>query len=339
MADRMLEKVAKLLNQAENAATPEEAEAFMEKVQVLASANAIDLAVARAHQADKTKRETPEKRTVKIRDGWKERPLDKWLIELYLAIARTNDIECLIGGANYAVYPYGMPSDLDYAEALFTSVSVQMVQAADAAVKRGDHKERRRTWKQVREDIPDDERAWGDYVNPESYSSEKTYASTQEDHDHAVDRWGQNYADSYYPLPPKTRLVPYRDEHGQKVAEWKMVSAVDARVFRQSFYEGYIARLSSRLWEAKRKAQKEAGVDLTDASNETGVVLRSKALEVKEFLAVEVGDRKLGTYKEPESKDYTGLGENAGREAAANASLGLEHAMGASRRAAIGSDR
>lgn len=336
MADRMLEKVAKLLNQAENAATPEEAEAFMAKVQVLASANAIDLAVARAHQADRTKRETPEKRTVQIRDGWKERPLDKWLIELYLLIARVNDIQTLIGGGNYAVYPHGMPSDLDVTETLFTSLSVQMVQAADAAVKRGDHKEERRVYKQVREDIPNDERAWGEPVNPEAWSSNRYYAGSQESHDRQAERYGEDNAE---PLPPKTRLVPARDEWNAKIVEVRKVSAVDARVFRQSFYEGFIARLSSRLWEAKRKAETEAGVNRADASNETGIVLRSKALEVDEFMAVQIGDRKLGVHKGAESKDHTGLGHNSGRAAAAGASLGMSREMGASERAAIGSDR
>ena len=45
----MLDTLSKLLNQAENAATPEEAEAFFAKAQELATLHAISLAEARAH--------------------------------------------------------------------------------------------------------------------------------------------------------------------------------------------------------------------------------------------------------------------------------------------------
>ena len=62
MRGRMLDKVSKLLAKAENAGTPEEADAFMAKAMELATINNIDLAIARQHQAKKELAEEPEER-------------------------------------------------------------------------------------------------------------------------------------------------------------------------------------------------------------------------------------------------------------------------------------
>ena len=51
--DRTLERIAALLNQAENAGTEAEAAVFMEKAQALATLRGIDLARARSHTKGK----------------------------------------------------------------------------------------------------------------------------------------------------------------------------------------------------------------------------------------------------------------------------------------------
>lgn len=61
----MLERIAKLLNQAENAANEAEAAAFMEKAQQLATTYSVDLAKAR-HVTKSKERTLPEQRTVVI---------------------------------------------------------------------------------------------------------------------------------------------------------------------------------------------------------------------------------------------------------------------------------
>jgi hypothetical protein len=59
-----LDKIAALLAHAEGAGTEAERDAYMSKAQEIATTCAIDLEAARQHQADKTKREVPERRTI-----------------------------------------------------------------------------------------------------------------------------------------------------------------------------------------------------------------------------------------------------------------------------------
>lgn len=136
---KMLEKISKLLNQAENAGTPEEAATFMAKVQELATINGVDLAVARMHQANKEKAQEPEERRIQV-NPFTRRSNRKWFIELAMRIADVNDVKYLIGGGDYTLHAVGFPSDLDVVEALFAHLSVQMAMECDEALARGDNK-------------------------------------------------------------------------------------------------------------------------------------------------------------------------------------------------------
>lgn len=127
MAD-MLERVAKLLNQAENAGTEAEADAFMAAAQKLATVHSIDLARAR-HATMKKHRTVPEQRSVRIGMA-KARGLGT-LTDLYLGIAAANDLVCTIAHNKTYVYAVGFAEDLDVSEALFASLQVQMAKAAD----------------------------------------------------------------------------------------------------------------------------------------------------------------------------------------------------------------
>lgn len=324
MSDRLLDRIGKVLHQAENASTPEEAATYMAKAQELASANAIDLAIARAHQADKTKREEPTSRRITVDPySWRRSPSTKWKVELLHTIAVANDLQCLLG--THSVHAFGFPSDIDVTEALYNSLVIQMVSGADAALKRGDNKVKQRKIKRIREVIPEDEREWGGWDR----ETGRDYAASPEE----VERYGM-------PEPPKTRLVRARDAEGNLIYEEAEVSAVDGRVFRANFYEGFIARVSSRLWEAKRAARKAYDdAHSEDQSTEVGIVLRSKALAVDEALKAHVGDRKLGVYKEPETSQFSALGQVHGQKAAATATLGTEVRVGGGSTRAIGSDR
>ena len=62
----MLARIAALLRQAEGTDNQHEAEAFMAAAQRLATATSIDLAVARAHSAERTKSQMPVQRTITI---------------------------------------------------------------------------------------------------------------------------------------------------------------------------------------------------------------------------------------------------------------------------------
>ena len=124
----MLEKIAKLLNQAENAATEAEAAVFMAKAQQLATTHSVDLAHAR-HATKVKERTVPVQRTIHIGDRG-ARGL-RTLVDLYLGIAAANDITCTIAHNATKVYACGFAEDIDVSEALFASLLTQQAKAAD----------------------------------------------------------------------------------------------------------------------------------------------------------------------------------------------------------------
>ncbi|HEX2616635.1 MAG TPA: DUF2786 domain-containing protein [Flavobacteriales bacterium] len=127
MAD-MLERIAKLLNQAENAGTAAEADVFMAKAQELATIHSIDLARAR-HATVAKERTIPVQRTIHIGERG-SRGL-RTLVDLYLGIASANDITCTIAHNATKVYAVGFAEDIDISEALFASLQVQMAKFAE----------------------------------------------------------------------------------------------------------------------------------------------------------------------------------------------------------------
>ena len=143
-------KIGKLLNKAENAATPEEAAAYVGKAQFLAAKYSVDLAVARAAVAKGMKREEPTSRRIEVAEYRSK--TKKWMVELFLSIGRANDLRTDIGGGSTSVIPYGFASDIDVAEALFASLSIQMVEQANEWLAKGEYKnETQRKW---------DEKTW-----------------------------------------------------------------------------------------------------------------------------------------------------------------------------------
>jgi hypothetical protein len=128
--DRMLARIAALLRQAEGTDNPHEAEAFMTAAQRLATATSIDLAVARAHSATRTAAQEPTQRTITIGE-----PGSKGLrtyVQLFAGIAVANDVRCDVASNSAYVYAYGFAEDIDASHALYASLVVQMVRAAQA---------------------------------------------------------------------------------------------------------------------------------------------------------------------------------------------------------------
>lgn len=134
MAD-MLERIAKLLAQAENAGTEAEAATFMEKAQTLATTYSVDLAKAR-HITKNKEKTLPVQRAVHIGEP-RQRGL-RTLVDLYLGIAAANDIRCTIAHNATRVYAVGFAEDLDVAEAVYASLVTQQAKFADEFRRTGD---------------------------------------------------------------------------------------------------------------------------------------------------------------------------------------------------------
>lgn len=135
MTDRTLARVAALLRKAEGTDNEHEAAAFMDAAQRIATAAAIDLAVARAHNSSQQQQAGPTQREVVLGEAGK-RGL-KTYVELFLAIARANDVTCDVARNSTRVFAYGFRADLDTSEALYASLVVQMVRASDTFITSG----------------------------------------------------------------------------------------------------------------------------------------------------------------------------------------------------------
>lgn len=124
----MLERIAKLLNQAENAGTQAEAATFMEKAQQLAATYSVDLAKARHITKDK-ERTLPVQRTIHIGEAGTKGL--RTLVDLWLGVSQANDIRCTIAHNATRCYAVGFAEDLDVAEALYASLVTQQAKFLD----------------------------------------------------------------------------------------------------------------------------------------------------------------------------------------------------------------
>ena len=133
--DKLLTRISGLLRQAEGTDNEHEAQAFMAAAQRLATAASIDLAVARSHDPAARRNVAPITRQVRIGEAGK-RGLRTY-VQLFVQIARANDITCDVASNSTFVIAYGFESDLDSCETLYTSLVIQMVAASDAYLKSG----------------------------------------------------------------------------------------------------------------------------------------------------------------------------------------------------------
>ncbi len=134
----MLGRIAALLRQAEGTDNAHEAEAFMAAAQRLATATSIDLAVARAHSAQRTAAQAPVQRTITIGEPG-TRGLRTY-VQLFVVIALANDVKCDVASNSTFVYAYGFGEDIDASHALYSSLVTQMVRASNDYLATGAHR-------------------------------------------------------------------------------------------------------------------------------------------------------------------------------------------------------
>lgn len=140
MSERLVDRIGALLAKAESTDSEHERDALVSKAQELATANAISLEAARQRKKDTTKRERPVQKTIRLFDHYDRSRTKSFFVLLWVTIARENDVECNVYNDSSGVIAFGMDSDIEVVETLYTSLAVQMVAAGDAYIKSGEYK-------------------------------------------------------------------------------------------------------------------------------------------------------------------------------------------------------
>lgn len=131
-----LDRIAALLAKAERSDNAHEAEAYLAKAQALATQASVDLAVARALTARREAREQPTSITITI--GERGKRANTHLVSLFVVVGRCNSLQIDIAHNSTYVIAYGMPSDVELAQALFGSLATQMTASAGTWLSTGE---------------------------------------------------------------------------------------------------------------------------------------------------------------------------------------------------------
>jgi hypothetical protein len=139
--DRLVDKVGKLLAQAEGTDNEHEAAAFVERAQALATSHAVDLELARARQRERHRRSAHEPLVQeRVEIGVRGRRGNRHRVLLYAAVARVNDVLVNVAHDSTYVLGFGHRSDLDVVERLYASLAVQITAAAQRRLDAGEHR-------------------------------------------------------------------------------------------------------------------------------------------------------------------------------------------------------
>lgn len=251
MAQSTAELIGQILAQAENTNIEAEQMLFFARAQKLATREGIDLAVARAAKAKAEEREQPEHRKLTL--GRRGQPALSWYCELAQTIGRNNDLQMTMAHNSTYINFYGMPSDIDVAEAIYSSCISAMVSGGNAYLKSGEYK---------KEILP---------LRKKRRSPNPDYDTERPSWDRQTDYWGK-------PIP-------------KYVYEWSTeMLPISGMTARQNFYRGFVNEISRRLSEARREARaavvaevREIEAAAAPGETSTELVLREKSKEVSVF--------------------------------------------------------
>lgn len=139
--DRLVDRIGKLLAQAEGTDNEHEASAFVERAQQLATAYAVDLELARSRQQNRQSRGATEPLVQeRVEVGARGKRGNRHRVLLYSVVARANDVLVNVAHDSTYVLGFGHRADLDVVERLWASLAVQMVAAAQRRMDRGEHR-------------------------------------------------------------------------------------------------------------------------------------------------------------------------------------------------------
>lgn len=284
MAVDIHDRVAKMLAKAEGTDSEHEAEIIWGQLQKLATRHSIDLAQIRQQNQKKERREDPIVKNVTI--GKRGQKGLAFYVDLFLEIARANDVKCNIFANKTGVICFGFPSDIEMVTQLYISLITRMVKDANDYLARGEHKNELR-------DLAVKKR----YPNPDAG---RMNWST-----------GKREPKFLYEWTYETKPMP-----GETVR----------RNFYEAFTKRISARLMDARREAIQAATDEEAVAAdeappTDAPRMgTELVLKRKAEEIDQYYRQ--NSTAKGSYRGGSSARFHGGGSDAGRSSANSAHLG-----------------
>lgn len=138
MSEKLLERIGALLAKAESTDSAHEAEALTAKAQQLATLHAVDLATARERAGAHRRQQTPVQRRIVI--GQPREQGRRHRVALFCVVGRVNDVRVDVARNSTYVLAFGFPTDVAVVEALYASLVTQMVTAANAAIRRDEHR-------------------------------------------------------------------------------------------------------------------------------------------------------------------------------------------------------
>lgn len=275
------EKIGQLLALADAAGTEAEKQLALERAMREAARHSIDLTEARAAVAKMNGREEPTHKSI-VCGNRGQRGL-AFYVDLMLRIADANDLETTISG-NRIVNVFGMPSDIEVAEAIYVTAVMAMVSGGDEYLKSGEYKKDvapRRV--KVRSDNPDygKHNYWGEREPKYIYE----WTTVEKCVSGMTAR--QNFYDGFV------------REVGSRLGKAKR-EVVQA---------------------AKEKAAEAEQVEVNESS--TALVLFAKRDEVKGYYDSYYKGKKLGTYSGgSRTPVHSGISRSAGQSYAKSTNLG-----------------
>lgn len=137
--DRSLERLNRLLAQAEGTNNEAERAAFMEKAQQLSTLYSISLATARAAAENKAKNALPTNKRITIGKAGQQGNAN--FCQLLINIASANNVRCTIAHNSTFVHLWGFKEDIEVSERLYASLSFQMIQESESYLDKGEWRE------------------------------------------------------------------------------------------------------------------------------------------------------------------------------------------------------
>lgn len=353
--DRTLERIAALLNQAEGTDNPAEREAFMKKAQTLATIHSIDMARARSHTRSK-ENSTPIQRTVTIGERREHGRLVR--IDLFLGIARANDLRMTISHDRTRVYAHGYEEDVNATEALYASLVVQMADEVERFLDSGEwrkdtvyRKKRVKVgerpsyngWGSYRGTVAEYEDEWGYFPVPKQTARQEFQAAFASQIESRLMVAKREAEAKIIDEEKQRKAQPHLDEFGLLSAQFKAWFEVE-NFHRFGEDTDFDRELTELLLDSDSDYAKEFVTAykqyLAEQPESTGteLVLVKKAEEIDTFYRKQnphlyKNNRRRGGYGGYQSNAYSDTARSAGREAGRNARIGGQTGIGGKRKA------